>query len=356
LSSDLLLQLPHRQFVWTILRCLRVFLKHNRTIHAELSRLIFTLLADYISEAAGRKIATGMVSSLQTFGEFAGWNPHWHPSPKQISAVSAASEDGYSCIHDLIGRFGEGLEGGFDRYDKFFFIPIGASDEFAQLWRVRVVEFFVRQKLIDTEFAKSLLGWKHSGFSIESGTRIYDDRAREALSQYIVRAPVSLEKITWDSRTDTVTWKAPRTGPHKGKERYFDGLDFIAQLTLHIPEKGKHLLRRYGVYSSRSRGTWRDRPGLRNRAPENWYGFSTVPRTVDNREGEAEEVTKVASRKAWARLLAKVYEIDVLRCPECGGRMSVIAVIREPESIRRIIDCMGKQGRGPPALASTSRN
>jgi hypothetical protein len=35
--------------------------------------------------------------------------------------------------------------------------------------------------------------------SIESGTRIYDERARESLSQYIVRAPVSLEKITWDS-------------------------------------------------------------------------------------------------------------------------------------------------------------
>jgi hypothetical protein len=99
-----------------------------------------TLLSDYFSEAAGREITTGMVSSLQTFGEYTSWNPHWHTIV---------------------------LEGGFDRYDKFFFIPLGASEELVQLWRVRVVEFVTRRKLINTEFAKSIRGWKHSGFSID---------------------------------------------------------------------------------------------------------------------------------------------------------------------------------------------
>jgi hypothetical protein len=217
LCQDLLLSLPHRQFVWTIPRCLRVFLKHDRSLHALLSRLMFSLLTEYLSEAAGRKIATGMVSSLQTFGEYAGWYPHWHTIV---------------------------LEGGFDRYDKFFFIPIGASEKLRQLWRVKVVEFFTKRELINIEFAKKLLGWKHSGFSIESGTRIYDERARESLSQYIVRAPVSVEKLYWNDETDTVLWHAPRKGPFKGADRYFSGLDFIEQLTLHIPPKGKHLVRR----------------------------------------------------------------------------------------------------------------
>ena len=175
------------------------------------------MLADYFSEAAGRKVTPGMVSSLQSFGEYAAWNPHWHTIV---------------------------LEGGFDRYDKFVFIPLGASKELVELWRRRVLEFFANRELINTEFAGKLLGWKHSGFSIESGTRIYDDRARESLCQYIVRAPVSLEKLYWDSETDTVLWHAPRKGPFKGEDRYFSGLDFIAQLTLHIPPKGKHLVRR----------------------------------------------------------------------------------------------------------------
>jgi hypothetical protein len=204
-----------------------VYLKHDRALHAELSRLIFRLLREYFSEAAERKIMPGMVSSLQTFGEYASWHPHWHTIV---------------------------LEGGFDRWDRFVFIPIGASDELAALWRCKVVELFAARQLINADFAKKLLGWKHSGFSIESNTRIYDDKARESLCQYIVRSPVSLEKLYWDSATDTVLWHGPKRGHFRGENRYFSGLDFIARLTLHIPPKGKHLVRRYGVYSSRSRG------------------------------------------------------------------------------------------------------
>ena len=36
----------------------------------------------------------------------------------------------------------------------------------------------------------------------------------------------------------------------------FDVLDFLAELTRHIPPKGKQLLRRYGLYSSRMKGRW----------------------------------------------------------------------------------------------------
>jgi len=51
LSKDLLLNLPHRQFVWTIPRCLRVFLKYDRSLHARLRRLMFSLLMNFFSEA-----------------------------------------------------------------------------------------------------------------------------------------------------------------------------------------------------------------------------------------------------------------------------------------------------------------
>jgi hypothetical protein len=43
-----------------------------------------------------------------------------------------------------------------------------------------------------------------------------------------------------------------------------------------------------------------------------------------------------------------VYEIDVLCCPKRGGKMPVIAGIREPESITKIIACRDRQGRRPP--------
>ena len=49
-------------------------------------------------------------------------------------------------------------------------------------------------------------------------------------------------------------------------------------------------------------------------------------------------------------LLAKVYELDVMACPKCGSRMSVIAVIRDPAEIRKIIKCLERHGRGPPTV------
>jgi hypothetical protein len=262
-----------------------------------------------------------MVSSLQTFGEYASWHPHWHTIV---------------------------LEGGFDRWDRFIYVPSGASDELVELWRVRVVEFFAGRKLINDDFARKLLAWKHSGFSIESNTKIYTDKARESLCQYIVRAPVSPEKLYWDSFTDTVLWHAPKTGHFRGENRYFSGLDFIARLTLHIPPKCKHLVRRYGVYSSRTRGTWKRRPSLSSRAADGWYGRDSETVVEEGEAGEELTVTDRARRKAWARLLVKVYEIDVFCCPKCGGKMSVVAIIRNPQSIREIIACLETKGRGPP--------
>ena len=40
----------------------------------------------------------------------------------------------------------------------------------------------------------------------------------------------------------------------------------------------------------------------------------------------------------WAILLKKVWDIDALRCPKCGGRMKAISVIERPSVIRRILE------------------
>ena len=50
--------------------------------------------------------------------------------------------------------------------------------------------------------------------------------------------------------------------------KLFDAPDFIVLLTVHIPQKGVHLIRRYGLYSSRSRGKWIDKPYVVRLAPD----------------------------------------------------------------------------------------
>jgi hypothetical protein len=221
-------------------------------------------------------------------------------------------------------------EGGFDRHDRFFFIALGANAGLTELWRHRLIAMFLDKGLLNPDFARKLLHGSHSGFSIDSGTRIYDEDARRSLSQYIVRAPLSLTSIHWDQDRDTVTWKAPQKGYFKGKERHFSCLDFIAQLTLHIPPRGRHLLRRYGLYSSRGRGTWKDRPALASRAPQHWYGRRAAQPPAAAESAEVHEVSAIDRRKAWARLLAMIYDVDPL------GGSCVQSTQREPVPLSRV--------------------
>ena len=56
-------------------------------------------------------------------------------------------------------------------------------------------------------------------------------------------------------------------------------------------------------------------------------------------------------RLAWAALLKRVFAIDVLACPRCGGRTRVLSVPPPPDAARAILGCLGLESRAPPLLA-----
>ncbi len=61
-----------------------------------------------------------------------------------------------------------------------------------------------------------------------------------------------------------------------------------------------------------------------------------------------------AARRAWARLIKKIYEVDPLICPECSGPMRLISFIEEEEVIRKILEHLKlweePEPRPPPAV------
>jgi len=63
-----------------------------------------------------------------------------------------------------------------------------------------------------------------------------------------------------------------------------------------------------------------------------------------------EEVETNARKRAWARLLAKVYEVDPLLCPKCGAEMKVIAILEDRDEIKHIVRHLVKNGRSPPGF------
>ena len=245
-----------------------------------------------------------MVIAYQTFGDMLRFNPHFH-------AIV--------------------LEGGFDEEGNFVFIPFSGLEKMTEYFRRKVINLFLEKNLITKSFSRNLLGWKHSGFSIDNSVRILTDKARTSLAEYITRAPVSLKKLHYEPFKGRVLFHT-RYNQYFGENVHmFDSLDFLAELTgtparagtersdqgQHIPLKGVQYIRRYGLYASRTRGKWTEHPEIIKHAPSGWKAeqqeSSGNEKTIDVEESEVSDRT---SRKAWARLLTKVYEIDPMVCPK----------------------------------------
>jgi hypothetical protein len=106
--------------------------------------------------------------------------------------------------------------------------------------------------------------------------------------------------------------------------RDFEAMDpreWLARMSDHIPDPGQHRTLFYGEYASRVRGARQ----------------STAS---DLDERPAEPARKRCS-PSWARMIAKVYQVDPLVCSRCGKRMSIVAFVTDDVPIRRILDHLG---------------
>ncbi|HKJ86710.1 MAG TPA: transposase, partial [Spirochaetia bacterium] len=120
------------------------------------------------------------------------------------------------------------------------------------------------------QFARNLLSWKNSGFSIDNSVCLTDAKSKESLAEYIARPPLSLKKIRYEPSKGKVLFHTKYSDYFKENVHLFDALDFLAELTQHIPPGRVQLIRRYGLYSSRTKGRWSQMPGVAARAPEGW--------------------------------------------------------------------------------------
>jgi hypothetical protein len=63
----------------------------------------------------------------------------------------------------------------------------------------------------------------------------------------------------------------------------------------------------------------------------------------------AEETTPRRHRNlSWAELMRRVFAIDVLECPRCGGAMRILAAIHPPDATRAILESLELPPRAPP--------
>src|SRR5262245_7884876 len=58
--------------------------------------------------------------------------------------------------------------------------------------------------------------------------------------------------------------------------------------------------------------------------------------------------SQLTGASAGARLLKRVFDIDVEHCPKCGGALKIIAAIEDPPVIVKILRHLGLPSRAPP--------
>ena len=99
-------------------------------------------------------------------------------------------------------------------------------------------------------------------------------------------------------------------------------LEFMQRLAALVPRPRLHLIRFHGVLA----------PNAKLRA-------LVVPQALEAATGESELTAPESScthsrptRISWARLLKRVFEIDMEHCPNCGGQLKIIAAILESAS------------------------
>ena len=138
----------------------------------------------------------------------------------------------------------------------------------------------------------------------------------ERVGKYMIRPLLSLKRLFFDETAGKVRYQYSR---HGSQEKTMDYLEFIARVTSHIPDKGQVMIRYYGLYSSAHRGKM-------HKAGAD----PSHPLIIED------DPTYVPA-KGWADMIRKVYEVDPLRCPSCGGQMRIISFLEEPKTIDRII-------------------
>src|SRR5262245_7864359 len=64
--------------------------------------------------------------------------------------------------------------------------------------------------------------------------------------------------------------------------------------------------------------------------------------------------SQLTGASAGARLLKRVFDVDVEHCPNCGGALKIIAAIEDPPVIAKILSHLGPADPRPAACAGAS--
>jgi hypothetical protein len=205
-------QNSYRMGTFTMPKCLRPIFMRDRSRMGHFCRQAYESTTQFLCDAlGGRDGAPYFVCVIQHFGDQA--NVHYH-------------------AHALISLGIKTTDGTF--------LPLPEDFDFSPLeerFRRAVLDMLVRKKLITEDFRAMLLSWKNSGFGADTSVVVPagDTENLERVAAYVLRPPVSLQRMTYQSGAATVVYRG-RYNPQTGSNfQVLDAKTFLLNLLCLVP-------------------------------------------------------------------------------------------------------------------------
>ena len=141
----------------------------------------------------------------------------------------------------------------------------------------------------------------------------------EHLCRYITRPAIANERLK-RNRAGQVVLQLKSAFKDGTTHIVMSPLEFMQRLAALVPRPRLHLIRFHGVLAPNAK-----RSEIVPSPPEQ----ATAP-ACDHAQG-------APARLSWARLIKRVFDIDIEHCPNCGGSLKIIAAIEDPPVIVRIL-------------------
>jgi hypothetical protein len=221
---------------------------------------------------------------------------------------------------------------------------------------------------------------------------VRDRRRLERLCRYVARPPVATERLSRlvDGR---LLYRLKHRWRDGTTHVVFEPQELVEKLAALVPPPRFHLVRYHGILgpcaSERGRvvrGAGTAHEPVRPPPGKASIDLRVEPRSTTERQGHerdsspdrcsplgqdgnrptpatsgpegplstSDEPALRPRRLAWAELLRRVFAVDVLECPRCGGPMRLLATIHPPDVTRAILDCLELPSRAPPTAAAVS--
>jgi hypothetical protein len=81
-------------------------------------------------------------------------------------------------------------------------------------------------------------------------------------------------------------------------------------------------------------------------APRARWRAAIVPEPAKPEAAHAD--VRSLTRWPWARLLCRVFSLEVLVCHRCGGPRRILGAVTEPHAVRRLLAALGLAAEPPP--------